>query len=63
MKYRDGECCECRESDLDRGYTETDIQPVRLVTVRDPDGNRLVKRGYLCRDHVECFLMDGMEVH
>ena len=51
------QCCECRD-----GEHENLTDDVKLVTVRDPDTKKLVKRGYLCSDHIECYLLEGCEI-
>ena len=51
------QCAECRDGEHDN-ITED----VQLVTVRDPETKKLVKRAYLCSDHRECHLDDGYEV-
>ena len=48
------QCCECRD-----GGHENLTESVALYTVRDKVTKKLVKRGYLCEDHVHCILSDG----
>lgn len=51
-------CSECRDGEHD------DIKPdAKLVVIRDPAKNRLVKRAKLCSDHIECWLDDGYQVY
>jgi hypothetical protein len=51
-------CCECRDGEHDN-FTDD----VRLYVVRDPEERRIVKRGYLCSEHVQSKLLDGYELH
>jgi hypothetical protein len=39
-------CADCRDGEHDN-YDDD----VRLVVVRNPDTNRLVKRAYMCKEH------------
>lgn len=51
------QCCQCRD-----GEHENLSDVVDLVTVRDPEENTLVMRGYVCGEHQNAFLDDGYEV-
>jgi len=51
------QCAECRDGEHDNLTDD-----VRLVVIRDPDTKKLVKRAYLCSDHLECYAMDGYEI-
>jgi len=51
------QCADCRDGEHDN-YDDD----VRLVYVRDPDTNKLVKRSYMCGEHVEMYLKDGYDV-
>ncbi len=56
--YNDKACADCRDGEHDN-YSET----VYRVVMRDPDdGNKVVKRSYMCADHVEMYLQDGYSV-
>ena len=55
MKER--QCCECRD-----GEHENLAEKVALFLVRDPDTKKIVRRGYLCEEHVTTNLEDGYEV-
>jgi hypothetical protein len=50
-------CFECRLGEHDN-YDDD----VRLVVVRDPETKKIVRRGYLCGDHRDCWRTDGYEV-
>ena len=51
-------CADCRNGEHDN-YDED----VRLVVIRDPETQKLVKRAYLCDHHRQCYMEDGYEVH
>ncbi len=55
MKTR--QCCDCRDGEHDNLDDD-----VLLVTFRDPESNRIVKRGYLCGEHRTMYLDDGYEI-
>ena len=50
-------CAECRDGEHDNLTND-----VRLVLVRDPDTKRIVRRAWLCSDHISTNLEDGYEV-
>jgi hypothetical protein len=54
---RKRECCECRD-----GEHETLSDDVRLYVVREPSTGRMIRRGYLCAEHVSTNLDDGYTV-
>lgn len=50
-------CADCRDSEHDN-YDDN----VKLVILRDPDTNHLVKRSYMCKQHRIMYCEDGYEV-
>ncbi len=52
------QCCECHD-----GEHENYDNDVRLVTVRNPDTNLLIRRGYHCKEHRKAAENDGYTVH
>lgn len=55
--YVVGQCADCRNGE--HGDYDDDIE---LVYVRDPDTNRMVRRGKMCSQHREIYAADGYEV-
>ncbi len=51
-------CADCRDGEHDNITDD-----VKIVTVKDPDTGKLIKRSYMCSDHVEGYLMDGYLVY
>jgi len=51
------QCFECRDGEHDN-YDDN----VELVTIKDPDTKKIVKRGYLCGEHQTMYLDDGYEL-
>ena len=52
------QCADCRDGEHEN-YTDD----VRLVYVKDPDTSKMVKRSYMCSDHVSQYLDDGYIVN
>jgi hypothetical protein len=50
-------CADCRDGEHDN-ITED----VRLFRVVDPETGKMLKRAYLCSEHVSMYLDDGYEV-
>jgi len=51
------QCADCRDGEHDNISDK-----VYLVVVRNPKTNRLVKRCYMCVDHIDRYEWDGYEV-
>lgn len=51
-------CADCRDGEHDN-YSDD----VVLVVVKDPDTGKLVKRSYMCGDHIDQYLTDGHQVY
>ena len=51
------QCCDCRD-----GEHENYDDDVVLVVVRDSDTGKMRKRGYICDEHREMYLVDGYSV-
>lgn len=51
-------CADCRAGEHDN-YDDD----VKLVVLRDPDTNRIVKRSYMCTNHRRMYDYDGYEIH
>ena len=51
------QCADCRDGEHDN-YTDD----VWLVFVRDQKTKKVVKRSWMCSEHVSCYLDDGYEV-
>jgi len=47
-------CADCRD-----GCHANYDKDIKLVTVRDPETNKMVKRAYLCNEHRNMYEMDG----
>lgn len=52
------QCADCRD-----GEHENLSGDIQLVTVRDPETKRIVKRSYMCDEHVDCYLGDGYALY
>lgn len=52
------QCADCRDGDHENLSDE-----VELVTVKDPETGKLVKRSYMCTEHVDCYLSDGYNLY
>ena len=50
-------CCDCRD-----GEHENIDDDVQLVIIRDPETNKMLKRGYVCREHRRMYDLDGYEI-
>jgi len=48
------QCCECRAGEHDN-YTDC----ISLVVVKDPETAKIIRRGYMCSEHLEVYLDDG----
>jgi hypothetical protein len=57
MEAKGKRCCECRD-----GEHENLSDDVRLYVVREPSTGRMIRRGYLCAEHVSTNLEDGYAV-
>ena len=57
MNKKEKQCSDCRDSEHDN-YDDQ----VELVIVRDPETGKMVKRAYLCKEHVSMYLDDGYEL-
>ena len=51
-------CADCRDGEHDNYQDD-----VVLVVVKDPDTGKLVKRSYMCSDHIDQYLTDGYMVY
>jgi hypothetical protein len=50
-------CSDCRDGEHDN-YDED----IHLVIVREPDNGKMLKRAYLCGEHISMYLDDGYKV-
>jgi hypothetical protein len=51
-------CADCRDGE----HPDYD-NDIRLVVVRDPSTNKIVKRSYMCGEHREAYAQDGYTLH
>lgn len=50
-------CADCRDGEHPN-YDDN----VDMVTVKDPESKKIIKRSYMCNEHVFMYLDDGYEV-
>lgn len=48
------QCCDCRNGEHNN-YDDN----IKLVVVKDPDTNKIVRRGYMCEHHRIAYSDDG----
>lgn len=54
------ECCACKDAER---HTDDRDDVIKLVTIKDPDDGKLVRRGYFCSEHIEIYENDGYCVY